>query len=199
MSVNTFVKYRDICLQKGFCWADERGNYHYISYPAAFNAIFGEKKGKFIRINKVQRTFQVTKEAIRCALLLANYKEQDFLILGECSQERGFKPSRKAAYAKAWVREHKSIFAPKAKKVLTSARHAGNVLGMSFVTGNKTLFRLMEWGEVKFRFLSRRVKITGTIEAKIAFAEQNRPFPGCTFSLIKGGVKFHLGREVIFL
>ena len=197
MSINTYIKYFNECQKKGFIRIDGGGNYCVASYKTVFTMLFGES-GRYISITR-GKNLQETKENIRAAVAYNNLKNQDFLITGDCLFESGVKAKGlRASKALSWVKNRASFRAFGVKEVRTSSRSIAKVIGMSHATANKALYRLLQLNKVTYEYQQSFYEVKGSTQAKIAFAEQNRPFYNCTYSLCNGGVKFHLGRIVNF-
>lgn len=197
MSVNTYTKYVHECKKKGFIRIDGSGNYCFASYKTVFTSIFGER-GRYISVTR-GKNLQETKENIRAAIAYNNLKNQDFLITGDCLFESGVKAKGlRASKALSWVKTRAPFRAFGVKQVRTSSRSIGRAIGMCHTTANKALSRLLRLGKCTFEYEQAFYEVKGNTLAKIAFAEQNRPFSNCSYSLCNGGVKFHLGRIVNF-
>lgn len=194
ISVNTYSKYLHESITKGFITVDGMGNFHFACYKTLFRHVFADK-GDFIHVSRGD-SFQEYKEAIRAAILLANYREQDFIITGDRTQG-GRRRTKREAYAHSWAVKNRSTYAPKHDKILTSNRQAGKTFGMSLGTGGKTIKRLLKEGYIGFVNACTRIFFKGSTQAKISFAEENRPFPGCSYHLSREHVIYHTGRQVI--
>lgn len=197
MSVNTYIKYFNECEKKGFIRIDGSGNYCIASYKTVFTMLFGER-GRYISITR-GKNLQETKENIRAAIAYNNLKNQDFLITGDSLFENGGKAKGfRASKALSWVKNRAGYRAFGMKKVRTSSRSIAKVIGMSHITANKALSGLLRLSKVTYEYEQSFHEVTGNTGLKVAFAETNKPFPNCTYSIVKGGVKFHIGRIVNF-
>lgn len=195
LSTITYCKYLDICIKEGYAFKTNTG-YQFKSLPFIFNTIFGDKQGKFIRVKRAL-TFQGHKVNIRAAIILANFRQQDFIILGDSSLEKTGKLTKKASFAKSWIKTKAPFRASGINKILTSSRQAGNIISMCHQTANKALFKLLQQKEVMYSYQSSIINFEGNTRAKIAFAEVNRPFQNCRYTLFNRGIRYFTGREVI--
>lgn len=194
LSVNTYCKYLQQTIDLGLASYDNAGNLNFKGYKDVFLSLFGGS-GNSIIVDK-SGSFQQVKENIRAAVLLANFRQQSFIVLGDSQMEQGKKLSRKESLAKNWIRTKAPHRASSVNNILTSARQAGRATGTSQATGNKTLLTLLKKKLVQYSFQQTRFSVVGTTKMKVAFAESNLPYPGCRFSILKQGVLFHAGRFV---
>lgn len=196
VSTATYCKYLKLCQDAGFI-KEENGHTYFKSYGHVFSSIFCAK-WKYISIDRAE-TFQAQKENIRAAIALYNLKCQDFLITGDRLFETKAKTkSFREAKAKSWVKNRAGYRAHGVKQVRTSSRSISKVIGMCHATANKTLNRLVGLKRVTFEYEQAFHEVSGPTSLKIAFAETNKPFLNCTYTLTKYGVKFHIGRLVNF-
>jgi hypothetical protein len=160
-----------------------------------FFILFGDA-GYKMRVGK-GGSLQQVKENIREQILLANFRQQQFIILGDSQFGSSKRPkTQTAAKAKDWIKNKSSFRASSVSNIITSTRHAGKTIGISATTAVKTLSSLLRKGIVQYEYVQSKFSLWGSAETRYAFAEQNRPFPGCGYSLLKEGVLFYIGRGV---
>lgn len=154
--------------------------------------------GQHLRVNQWKQltSFQAAKEAVRQAILLANFKRQEFVILGDRTAEStGRIKTKIGSKAKNWVNKT-SVRASKTSNILTSTRHAGATIGMSAMSGKKVLNQLLRQQLVQYEYSSNTRVVYGNHAAKYAYAEQHKPFPTCGYTITNTGVRYFLGRIV---
>lgn len=195
ISINTYSKYLKKCFELGLCRFDINNDIIFSSYINVFEVLFGEA-GQGIHINK-EGSFQQVKENVREQLLIANFRQQEFIILGDRQLERGDKKRNlRASLAHAWIKNKSPFRASNVNNIITSTRHAGKIIGLSATTAIKTLNSILRKGLVQYEYEQSRFSIKGNHQMRCAFAEQNRPYPNCGYSILKEGILYHLGRIV---
>lgn len=183
------------CFDLDLCRFDNNNDIVFSSYINVFNVLFGEVS-QGIHISK-EGSFQQIKENIREQLLIANFRQQEFITLGDRQLERGGKTRNlRASLAQSWIKEKSPFRASSVSNIITSTRHAGKIIGLSATTAIKTLNSILRKGLVQYEYEQSKFSIKGNHQMRCAFAEQNRPYPNCGYSLLKEGILYHLGRIV---
>lgn len=198
VSHNTFKSYLGDCFKLKLCRTTKEGHLIFNKMPVIMKDLFGSTGTHIFVPNKRKaKTLKEVKDNVRSAILLANFKKQDFIILGHSvTKSVRKKQTRRSLHAKSYVDSFCTRRGPKIKKIITSSRHAGRTIGCSHVVGLKGLSKLIDFGVVKYNPPAPLTPMLGSTYQKLSFAETNLPFKGCKFALSKFGVLFFQGREV---
>lgn len=197
MSVNTYCKYLQLSIKAKYVTIDQYGNYHVDRFIDLFEEIYGNT-GSFVKINPENcSTFKLTIQEIRKATVLANWRNQSFIIEGDRISNTGRKPKNFFEHKARKYVDNLQHRASKKDKIITSTRQAGRLTGVSFTTGNKVLKELLKDEKVVYVFPQSYTNLPGyNSKEKAAIAETNRPYNNCTYNLGRNGINFHLGRQV---